>query len=230
MLFQLHGSIGYFVEMLLSGFKSHKPLHQLSQKQFIKMADHSCLMVGQRDKVVVLMAETKSITTTQKRFQPIFLNCWSPARNFACSKHLKRKRIICTLWMWGLLKLWEHCVWQSSTALANQQGRQLMSMECLNAQWKEYFKWIWKCSYTKISVMHNLSDNKERWLQITDWADGKDKILFNKWFLDEAYFYLYRTVNKLSTWFGGTESPEISMERADKEEKSPFGFPWPTMA
>jgi hypothetical protein len=47
MLFQLHRRIGYFMEMLLGGFKSHKPLHQLSQKQFIKMADHSCLMVGQ---------------------------------------------------------------------------------------------------------------------------------------------------------------------------------------
>jgi hypothetical protein len=81
MLFQLHGSIGNFVEMLLDDFKSHKPLHQLSQNQFIKMADHSCLMVGQRAKVVVLVAETKSITTTQNRFQPILSNCWSPARN-----------------------------------------------------------------------------------------------------------------------------------------------------
>jgi hypothetical protein len=60
--------------MLLGGFKSHKPLHKLSQKQFIKMADHSCLMVGQRAKVVVLVAETKSITTMQRRCQPIFFN------------------------------------------------------------------------------------------------------------------------------------------------------------
>jgi len=44
MLFQLCGSMGYFVEMLLGGFKSHKPQHQLSQKQFIKMADRSCIM------------------------------------------------------------------------------------------------------------------------------------------------------------------------------------------
>ena len=69
------------MEMLLGGIKSHKPLHQLSQKQFIKITDHSCLMVQQRAKVVVLLAEMKSAIVMQGKFQPIFRTCWAPLRN-----------------------------------------------------------------------------------------------------------------------------------------------------
>lgn len=69
------------MEMLLGGIKSHKPLHQLLQEQFIKMSDHSCLMVHQRAKAVVLLAEMKSITAMQRRFQPLFQTCCTPLRN-----------------------------------------------------------------------------------------------------------------------------------------------------
>lgn len=176
MLFQLYRSIGYFMEMLLGGFKSHKPLHQLSQKQFNKIADHSCLMVGQGQSCCFVGSNKERYRHAQKISTYFFLTCWAPARNtivrlFKTSE--EEKNHLHTLNV-SLLKLWKHCVWQSSTALPNQQGRQLTSMKCLSAQCKEYFKWIWKCSYTKISVVHKFSDNKERWLQFTACADWKD--------------------------------------------------------
>lgn len=191
MLFQLHGSIGYFMEMLLGGIKSHKPLHQLSQKQFIKITDHSCLMVqsccfvGWNEKRYCHAKKISTyflnlLGTTEKHYTSLVQKVWR-------GRNVWRKRSICSFWMWDLLKLWKHFVWQSSTALANQQGRQLMSMEHLKAQCRVYFKWIWKCSYTKISVVHKINGGR-KWLQFIAWAGRKDEILFNTWFPDEAYF------------------------------------------
>ena len=69
-------------------------------------------------------------------------------------------------------------------------------------------------------MVHKLPDNvKERRLQFTAWADGKDEILFNTQFLDEAYFYLDRTVNKQSKWFWGMESPENSRGKSSHRGK-----------
>jgi len=50
------------------------------------------MTVEQRSKVV-LFAETKSISATQRRFQTIFSTGWAPARNtiLRSSKSLKRK-------------------------------------------------------------------------------------------------------------------------------------------
>ena len=172
-----------------------------------------------RAKVVVLLTETKSVTAMHRRFQPArntILSLFKTSEEKENHLHILECEVSssCESILCGKL----------STALANQQGRQLMSMECLSAQWKEYFKWIWKCSYTRISVVHKLSNNKERWLHFTDWADGKDVILFNTWFLDEAYFYLDRTVNKLSKWFWETESPENSHEKSSHRGKVTVWF------
>jgi hypothetical protein len=56
--------------------------------------------------------------------------------------------------------------------LAREQGRQLVSTERLDAQCKEYFEWIRKCSQTK-SFDYGLSDDKGRELQFAAWAEGK---------------------------------------------------------
>jgi hypothetical protein len=36
-------------------------------------------------------------------------------------------------------------------------------MECLNAQCKEYFKWIWKCFHTKFLWCINFLGRGKRW-------------------------------------------------------------------
>jgi len=57
----------------------------------------------------------------------------------------------------------------------NRQEMQLVSMECLDAQGKEYFEWIWKCSYTRLCLLHKLTDSdKERLIQFAARAEGKD--------------------------------------------------------
>jgi hypothetical protein len=40
----------------------------------------------------------------------------------------------------SVLKMWKHLMRLFSAALANQQGRQPVSMECLDTQCEEYFR------------------------------------------------------------------------------------------
>jgi hypothetical protein len=52
---------------------------------------------------------------------------------------------------------------------------------------------------------------------------------FSTQFLDEAYFYLYTTVNKLSMWFWGMESPENSHGKSSQTKSHHLGYhdqPW----
>jgi hypothetical protein len=83
----------------------------------------------------------------------------------------------------------------------------------------------------KISVVHKLSNyDKERQLQFTDWAEGKDEILFNKWFLDKACFYLDGIVKNRTRTFGGQDLLRTPTKTALTEDRSPFGLPSLTMA
>jgi len=136
--------------MLLHDTMSHKPPQPLWWRQFSKTADHNCLSVEQRAKAVILFAKMSSVTAMQRRFWNTSWTWWATARNTVLSlfkkfeeegsvneeKHLPHSNCAVS---WSC----------ESTALGNQEGRQLVSMECLNAQCKEYFKWIWKCFHIK---------------------------------------------------------------------------------
>lgn len=67
----------------------------------------------------------------------------------------------------------------------------------------------------KISVIHKLSGyGKEMWFQSAAWAEGKDKFIFQTWFLDEAYFHVDGTVMKQNMRYWETEPPVNSQIRS----------------
>jgi hypothetical protein len=60
-----------------------------------------------------------------------------------------------------------------------------------------------------MSVLHKLSDcNKEWRLLFAAWAQEKNVTLLNRWFSDEAHFYLDGTINKQNVWFWATQYPQ----------------------
>lgn len=102
------------------------------------MAEDGHLPVQQR-------AKTKSVTTVQRKFWTIFQTCSAPARNNIIQLFKKLEEV-------GSMRM-RHIICgsrRSKAALANQRGRQLMSMEFLTTQCKEYFEQIWKCFCTKL--------------------------------------------------------------------------------
>jgi hypothetical protein len=79
--------------MSVDGIDSHKPLNAQRQRQCTKIMDHGCCIVEHRAKVIVLCAETKSVTAMQRQFQTVF-ETQAPARKiyFAFSNNLKKKK------------------------------------------------------------------------------------------------------------------------------------------
>ena len=53
------------------------------------MAEHGCQSFDQHIKLVLLYAELKSVTATQRRFRAIFHMHWAPSRNTILQLHTK---------------------------------------------------------------------------------------------------------------------------------------------
>jgi len=158
-LFQAQGSLKYFLEV---------PLHWIANLCNRSTICNSGSLVKWRITVVICLKKgTKLLSCLPKqRALPPHNGgfCLDGHQHdilyFTCSKNLKRNR---GSW-WEASVCFNWAVSQScgSVALANQQRGQLLSVESLDTQYKEYFKRIRKCCHTKllwwINIMTNLKE------------------------------------------------------------------------
>jgi hypothetical protein len=131
---------------------------------------------------------------------------------FACSKRFKwecagREASVCS-----------NCAvsWSCGrTVLGNRQTRQLVIMECLEAQCQEHFEWIWNFSHTKISALHKLTvKNIERWPQHAAWAEGiRARSIF---------VWTGLLINRICG-FGGRNFQRTFTKKQSRKESRPLG-------
>jgi len=128
------------------------------------------MTVEQRSKVIVLFAETRSASATQRRFRTIFPTRWTPARNTILrgSKSLKRKLV------------WRNRSVRALRALNKEDNSWVRNVSTLSA--KNTSNGFENVPIQNLLV-YKLSDNKGTGLQFAAWAEGKDKTRFNTWVL-----------------------------------------------
>lgn len=181
------------------------------------MADRGRLTVEQKTKMVLLFAETKSVTATQRCFRTHFCTRWAPCAQTIRRLHqqfevtgsvLERKRQhVPTVRSPQNIEAVRVALTRSPSKSTRRASAELgisrRSLQRILHSDLHLFPY-------KMTVMHKLTArDMERRLQFASWAMEEEAVLHNTWYSDEAYFYVNGVVNKQNVRFWAREHPRI---------------------